>query len=82
MATTTGPPYNLSIPQDGDVADVPQDFLDLANGVITALNGKLPVDAALPGFTASDYQRKILVITSGTALPTTPYPNQIVFVVS
>jgi hypothetical protein len=78
MPTTSGPPYALRLPQDGDLADVPQDLANLATDVAAALNTKMQkTEADLV------YQAKITIVT-GTAPPTTAgYPEgAIIFVVS
>ena len=78
MPTTSGPPYALRLPQDGDLADVPQDLANLAADVTTALNTKMQKSEA-----DLVYQKKIWVVTAPPPLPLDPKyaEGDIIFVV-
>jgi hypothetical protein len=69
-------PYSLPYPGDADVADVPQHIKALAEKVRDALDGKL-TKAIADGY----YQKKITVQAPGVAMPSSPAPGDIVFVV-
>lgn len=74
MPTTSGLPYSLRLPVDGDIADVPADLGHIAEDLTTVLNTKLQrADLTLPGGTVVEgadklYQTKIEFFT-GPGLP-------------
>lgn len=78
---TVRPPYNLQVPLQDEVADVPTDIEDLANTVADALDKKVtsPVNTNI-----SAYQPKIAVYvgTSTSVLPATAVEGTVVFLVA
>ena len=80
--------YHLKWPEAGDIADVPTDMMELAQGAETAIDTKLqradytpPSPPGAPTVPGADtiYQKKITVATT---LPATPSEGDIVFLVT
>ena len=88
MATTSGAPYQLRLPQDGDVADIPGDLANLATDLHTALNTKLQRSSYTPPggseIKGADtlYQTKIEVLTSVPSSGAGYTEGTIIFVVA
>jgi hypothetical protein len=70
---STNAPYNLPWPEDGEIADVPQDIKELAQAVALALNGTMTVSQA-----NAAYQSKI---SYGTTLPPSGTEGAVFFVI-
>jgi hypothetical protein len=81
MATTQGT-YNLHLPTDTDLADVPGDFMKLDTTITTALDKKLDKDTNVPGDNPYNYQKKILVTTTVPTSGAGYKEGDIIFVVS
>jgi hypothetical protein len=88
MATTSGLPYSIRIPEDGDLADVPADFAKVAADVTTALNNKLArANLSVPGEPqprlGADalYQSKIKIVTEVPTSAAGYFEGDIIFVV-
>jgi len=89
MATDSGAPYALHLPDDNDIADVPADMAAFASDLTAVLNNKLQkTDLTLPGGsvvpgTDGLYQKKIWVVTTPPTIPLEPKyaEGDIIFVV-
>jgi hypothetical protein len=78
--------YKLHVPVAGDVADVPSDFVALADTLTAALNQKLDKSdkaAPAPADVIGNYQRNIQIV-QGTTPPSAAgrVENDIVFMIA